>query len=83
MSDQLTAHSPLEKLCMKIGIPYPFFWAFVGLLIFLIGDGVELGYLSPYFSEHGMPDSNVAIIFTLCSVTVGISSWLAGALSNI
>jgi polyol permease family len=59
------------------------FWGFVGLLIFMIGDGVELGYLSPYLSQHGMPDSHIAMIFTLYGVTVGISSWLAGALSNI
>jgi polyol permease family len=59
------------------------FWGFVGLLIFMIGDGVELGYLSPFLSERGMPADEIAMVFTIYGVTVGISSWLAGALSNI
>lgn len=83
MSDQSTPHSPLARLCDKIGIPYPLFWGFVGLLIFMIGDGVELGYLSPFLSQRGMAENHIAMVFTLYGVTVGISSWLAGALSNL
>lgn len=83
MSDQSTPHSPLARLCAKIGIPYPLFWGFVGLLIFMIGDGVELGYLSPFLGQRGLPEHQIAMIFTLYGVTVGISSWLAGALSNL
>ncbi|MCF5163959.1 MFS transporter [Pseudomonas congelans] len=83
MSDQSTPNTPLVRFCDKVGIPYPMFWGFVGLLIFMIGDGVELGYLSPFLSERGMPGDEVAMIFTIYGVTVGISSWLAGALSNI
>jgi len=83
LSDQSTPHSPLARLCDKIGIPYPLFWGFVGLLIFMIGDGVELGYLSPFLSQRGMAENHIAMVFTLYGVTVGISSWLAGALSNL
>lgn len=83
MSNQSTPNTPLSRLCDKIGIPYPMFWGFVGLLIFMIGDGVELGYLSPFLSDRGMPEGEIAMVFTLYGVTVGISSWLAGALSNI
>jgi predicted MFS family arabinose efflux permease len=83
LSDQSTPNTRLSRLCDKIGIPYPLFWGFVGLLIFMIGDGVELGYLSPFLNERGMPDGEIAMVFTLYGVTVGISSWLAGALSNI
>lgn len=83
MSDQSTPNSPLARLCEKIGIPYPLFWGFVGLLIFMIGDGVELGYLSPFLSQRGMPEGEIAMVFTVYGVTVGISSWFAGALSNI
>lgn len=50
------------------------FWGFVGLLIFMIGDGVELGYLSPFLSERGMPADEIAMVFTIYGVTVGVSS---------
>ena len=30
-----------------VGIPRPLFWGFVGCLLFMIGDGVESGFLSP------------------------------------
>jgi polyol permease family len=83
LSNQTTPNTALARLCNKIGIPYPLFWGFVGLLIFMIGDGVELGYLSPYLSGRGMEESHIATIFTVYGVTVGISSWLAGALSNL
>jgi polyol permease family len=49
----------------------------------MIGDGVELGYLSPFLGERGMPADEIAMVFTTYGITVGISSWLAGALSNI
>ncbi|WPP02005.1 MFS transporter [Pseudomonas sp. HR96] len=83
MSDQSTPQSPFVRLCDRFGIPPALFWGFVGLLIFMIGDGVELGYLSPYLSSRGMDESRIATVFTLYGVTVGISSWLAGALSNL
>ncbi|WP_213881628.1 MFS transporter [Pseudomonas sp. dw_358] len=83
MSDQSTPQSPFVRLCDKFGIPPALFWGFVGLLIFMIGDGVELGYLSPYLSSRGMAQGQIATVFTLYGVTVGISSWLAGALSNL
>ena len=83
MSDQATATTPLARFCQALGIPYPMFWGFVGLLIFMIGDGVELGYLSPFLSDHGMPEDHIAMVFTLYGVTVAISSWLAGALSSL
>jgi polyol permease family len=83
LSDQSTPNTALARFCAKTGIPYPMFWGFVGLLIFMIGDGVELGYLSPFLSERGMPADEIAMVFTTYGITVGISSWLAGALSNI
>jgi polyol permease family len=83
LSDQSTPNTPLARFCKTLGIPYPMFWGFVGLLIFMIGDGVELGYLSPFLSDHGMADDRIAVVFTLYGVTVAISSWLAGALSSL
>jgi predicted MFS family arabinose efflux permease len=73
----------LDTLCARLGIPRSLFWGFAGLLIFMIGDGVELGYLAPYLGQKNIAESDIAVLFTVYGVTVAIGSWCAGALSNV
>ncbi len=68
----------------QIGIFPPLLWGYVGLLLFMIGDGVEAGYLSKYLVDRGIAGKEaVAIVFTAYGVTVAISAWLSGALSDL
>jgi polyol permease family len=68
----------------QIGIYPPLFWGYVGLLLFMIGDGVEAGYLSKFLVERGIASAtNVALIFTVYGITVAIAAWLSGALSDL
>ncbi|CAM4044069.1 MFS transporter [Nocardiopsis gilva] len=67
----------------RIGIPRPLAWGFIGLLIFMIGDGVEFGYLSPYLQDHGIGAQRAAFIFTVYGTTAAIAAWLSGALSDM
>ncbi|NLS93941.1 MAG: MFS transporter [Planctomycetaceae bacterium] len=68
----------------QIGIFPPLLWGYVGLLLFMIGDGVEAGYLSKYLVDQGIASKEaVAIVFTAYGVTVAISAWLSGALSDL
>jgi len=67
----------------RIGIPSVLFWGFVGLLLFMIGDGVESGYLSPYLIERGLTEKSVALVFTVYGFAVAIAGWLSGALSDV
>jgi polyol permease family len=67
----------------RIGIPSVLFWGFVGLLLFMIGDGVEAGYLSPYLVTRGLSQTAVAWIFTAYGFSVAIAGWLSGALSDV
>ncbi|WP_050935067.1 MFS transporter [Gluconacetobacter diazotrophicus] len=67
----------------KLGIPRPLLWGFVGLLLFMVGDGVEAGYLAPYLENHGMSSRDVAFLFTVYGVAVSLSSWLSGPLSDL
>jgi polyol permease family len=73
----------LDALSARLGIPRSLFWGFAGLLVFMIGDGVELGYLAPFLGQNGIGDGDIAVLFTVYGVTVAIGSWCAGALSNI
>ena len=67
----------------RLGIHPPLAWGYLGLLLFMIGDGVESGFLSPFLSDKGFPEQDVAWIFTVYGVTVAISAWLSGALSDL
>ena len=49
----------------------------------MVGDGVEAGYLAPFLSHHHTSAANIALIFAVYGVTVSISSWASGALSDI
>ena len=56
---------------------------YLGLLIFMIGDGVEAGFLSPMLRDLHFSPGRVALVFTAYGVTAAVSSWLSGALSDI
>ncbi|MDI3422518.1 MFS transporter [Streptomyces luteolus] len=68
----------------RIGIPKPLIWGYVGLLFFMIGDGVETSYLSKYFgSDLGFSETGAGAIITVYGVTAAIASFLgAGLLSD-
>src|SRR5215813_2564121 len=67
----------------RVGIYPPLAWGYVGLLLFMIGDGVESGFLSPYLTSLGIPEPKVALIFTAYGVTAAVAAWLSGALSDL
>ena len=73
-------HSFIER----IGLPKPLVWGFVGLLLFMIGDGVESGYIAPYLADNGAgSETNAAVIITVYGLMVTLGSWLSGALSDV
>lgn len=68
----------------RLGFPKPLFWGFVGLTIFMIGDGVETNILEPYFSgEHGFNVSLVGTLVTVYGISVAIAAFSAAALSDL
>jgi len=72
-----------NNLLDRLGIPSSLLWGFVGLLLFMVGDGVESGYLSPYLVERGLSQTAVAWIFSTYGFAVAIAGWLSGALSDV
>ncbi len=50
----------------------------------MVGDGVEIGYLSKYLVDRGIAGKDsVALVFTVYGITVAVASWLSGALSDL
>lgn len=84
MSDITTVAPGRVSIIERIGIPRPLVWGFVGMLLFMIGDGVESGYIAPFLVDNGAgTEQRAAIIITIYGLTVTIGSWLAGALSDV
>ena len=66
----------------KIGLPKQLTWGYLGILIFMIGDGLEQGWLSPYVQENGLSMEQSAMLFTVYGITIAISSFLSGVMAD-
>jgi polyol permease family len=66
-----------------IGIPPVLLWGFVGLLLFMIGDGVESGFLTPYLVSRGLTIGDAATISSVYGAMAALAGWLSGALSDV
>ncbi|MDR1724597.1 MAG: MFS transporter [Tannerella sp.] len=66
----------------KIGLPRQLAWAYFGVLIFMMGDGIEQGWLSPYLVGRGLSLEQSAFLFTMYGVTIAISAWFSGVLAE-
>ena len=71
-----------ETIMQRAGMPENLKWGYLGILIFMMGDGVEQGWLSPYLVEHGMSIQQSASLFTVYGITIAISSWFSGVLAE-
>lgn len=71
-----------QNILDKAGIPKPLAWGYLGILIFMMGDGVEQGWLSPYLIGRGLAIQQSATLFTVYGVTIAISSWFSGVLTD-
>src|SRR5260221_4083523 len=72
-----------SSLLDRLGIPRPLALGFLGTLLFMIGDGVESGYLSPYLISRGLSAGQVALMFTIYGFVAALSAWCSGALSDL
>ncbi|WP_154755042.1 MFS transporter [Amycolatopsis pithecellobii] len=57
-------------------------WGFVALTLFMIGDGIESGFLSPYLAEHGFGSGQTSLLWGSYGFVVAIAAWLSGALAE-
>ena len=71
-----------NTLTNKIGIPPSLLPAYLGILLFMMGDGMEQGWLSPYLIERGMTIQQTATLFTAYGVTIAVSSWFSGVMAE-
>ncbi|MFI1197889.1 MFS transporter [Streptomyces sp. NPDC020883] len=76
--------APPSSHAALFGLPKVLLWGYVGVLLFMIGDGVETSYLPAYLKgDLGFTESSVGIVFTVYGVTAAVGAFLAGGLSDL
>ncbi|TLW91802.1 MFS transporter [Saccharomonospora piscinae] len=74
----------LARLLDRWGLPAPLLLGYVGLLLFMIGDGVESGFIAPFIADNGAgTEVRASYVITVYGVAVMLASWLSGALSEL
>ena len=63
----------------RTGLPKSLFWGFLGVLIFMMGDGIEQTWLSKYIESQGLDNE---LLFTVYGIAIAISSWLSGVIAE-
>lgn len=56
---------------------------YCGVLIFMIGEGLEQSWLSPYIIGKGLSVEESAILFSIYGLSAAISAWFSGVLVEI
>lgn len=66
----------------RIGLSRHLLWGYLGILIFMMGDGLEQGWLSPYLVDHGLSIETSAMLFTVYGIAIALASWLSGVMAD-
>lgn len=82
-TSNLVSSSAWHSVLHKMGIHPTLLLGYVGLLIFMIGDGVESNYLAPFLVDHGLTTQSAATAMAFYGLTVAIGAWLSGTMSMI
>ncbi|WP_342515274.1 MFS transporter [Sporosarcina sp. FSL K6-1522] len=56
---------------------------YLGVLLFMMGDGLELGWLSSYLIDNGLTVQQSALLFSVYGFAVAIAAWLSGVLAEV
>lgn len=70
------------RLLRTQGIARPIAWGFVAVTLFMVGDGIEAGFLSPYLDRLGFSETDVALLWSVYGIVVAVAAWLSGALAE-
>ena len=73
----------MSEWSKKLGMHPELRVGYLGLLLFMIGDGVESGYLSPLLYDMHFSQSQIALVFSLYGATAALAAWLSGTFSDL
>ncbi|QKJ88140.1 MFS transporter [Paramixta manurensis] len=73
----------LHNLINRIGLPPKLLLGYAGVLIFMMGEGLEQGWLSPYLIQNGLTMQESALLFSVYGFAAAIAAWFSGVLAEI
>src|ERR1700730_5642567 len=71
------------SLLERFSFPRQLAWGYLGLLLFMMGDGVESGYLAHFLYGQGVSHEKIALMFTVYGALATIGARYSGALSDV
>src|SRR6516162_10796485 len=72
-----------SSLLDYLSIPRELALGYIGLLLFMMGDGVESGYLAHFLHAEGISQEKVALLFTVYGALAAMGARYSGALSDV
>lgn len=72
-----------QGLLGKLGLDSKMAIGFLGVLLFMMGDGLELGWLSSYLIDNGLSVQQSALLFSVYGIAVAVAAWFSGVLAEV
>ncbi len=73
----------LHGLIHRIGLSPKLLLGYAGVLVFMMGEGLEQGWLSPYLIGKGLSIQESALLFSVYGFAAAIAAWFSGVLAEI
>src|ERR1700722_19437337 len=73
----------LASFLERFSFPRPLAWGYLGLLLFMMGDGVESGYLAHFLHGQGISHEKIALMFTVYGALATIGARYSGSLYDV
>ncbi|CUY59681.1 TPA: MFS transporter [Serratia marcescens] len=73
----------LHGLIHRIGLSPKLLLGYAGVLVFMMGEGLEQGWLSPYLIGKGLSIQESALLFSIYGFAAAIAAWFSGVLAEI
>ncbi|MBV9491952.1 MAG: MFS transporter, partial [Verrucomicrobia bacterium] len=70
-------------LLESLSIPRELAFGYLGLLLFMMGDGVESGYLAHFLHGEGVSQEKVALMFTIYGALAAMGARYSGAVADV
>lgn len=73
----------MNGILNRLGLDSKMALGYIGVLLFMMGDGLEQGWLSSYLMDNGLTVQQSALLFSVYGFAVAIAAWLSGVLAEI
>lgn len=73
----------MSRFLEKLGMDPKMALGYLGVILFMMGDGLEQGWLSSYLTDNGLSIQQSALLFSVYGVAVALASWFSGVLAEI